>query len=187
MRMALGALPVALAMSVAGVATADPGTSVNALGPLQSVSSGTFAHKLSTVARPIPPLWADQLHLPHAQAVVAPILAPWGTLRFGDLVLPMSVLSQQQLDAINGAAAGQESQISTFARSVGVTPQRAASIASATVAGAVVGGVLTCAGFGLLLIASVVLIPLLPLDCAKDLVLGSIPGAAVGAVVGATR
>jgi hypothetical protein len=97
------------------------------------------------------------------------------------------MLSQRQLNLINGAAAGPESQISTFARSVGVGPRRSDSIASATVAGAVVGAAIGCTAGALFITATVVLIPLIPLDCAKDVILGGIPGAAVGMVVGATR
>jgi hypothetical protein len=103
------------------------------------------------------------------------------------MIVPVGVLSQRQLNQINRAGSGVQAQISAYFQSVGVPRRRADSIASAAVAGAVLGGVGLCVGSGVLLAATVILIPLIPLDCAKDLILGGVPGVLVGAAVGAVR
>lgn len=142
-----------------------------------------------SAVRPVPhyqyvaPLRPDRLHAPQATPPVAPILAPPGTLRFGDLLVPAPFLATPQLDQVNGVSAGYESQISTAARSVGIAPSRADSIASAAVAAGVAVGTAACVYEGVLFTIVLLTIPM----CAVGAVAFGLPAALIGAGVGGLR
>jgi hypothetical protein len=145
-----------------------------------------------SAVRPLPayhyvaPLRPDRLHSPQPLPPVAPILAPPGTIRFGDLLVPAPFVAKPQLDQINAVGAGYESQISTAARSVGVAPSRADSIASAAVAAGVAVGTAACIYEGVLGGIATFLIGA-PLMCAVGVVAFGLPAALIGAGVGGLR
>ncbi|NUS45261.1 MAG: hypothetical protein HOQ24_16420 [Mycobacteriaceae bacterium] len=111
-------------------------------------------------------------------------------LRFGDLVVALPpFVPAEPVRQVNTASAANEAQIVAHLRSVGVAPRRAESMAAAMVGGAVGGAVIACVAGGAVLwmFLGVFSIPLLPFDCAKDIVLGGAAGALIGAAVGAAR
>ncbi|WP_147471590.1 hypothetical protein [Nocardia stercoris] len=98
-------------------------------------------------ARAIPgqrlaPVEVDKLHLPNLAALptVAPIQAPDGVLRFGDLesgyrpLLPDDAAAQ-----INDAAAHSEAQFASTLDAAGFDPTRSDRIAASTMAGGAIG------------------------------------------------
>lgn len=136
----------------------------------------------------VAPLRPETLHAPEPEPQVAPIVAEPATLRVGDIVSAApDFLDADQVNQINATFARPEADISQFARSVGVAPSRADSVASAAVAGAIAGAALGCAIPSTILAATVVGVVLTPLSCASWGVGGFIAGGLIGAGVGGLR
>lgn len=87
------------------------------------------------------PVDVGHLHAPVAVPNVAPIKPLPGTIRVGGFQMPApDFIPANVRDGINGAAAGAESQVTTFARSVGVSAGRSDRIAGGAALGALAGG-----------------------------------------------
>jgi hypothetical protein len=172
------AVPLAMSAETAAAATApaQPGMTAPAQpGPAMSAQPGiTTAPVVSTGPQgqaPLPdeivpatdfaptrpvsrtqyaaPLRVNRLHAPQAVPPVARIVPPPSEVRVGNFVAPAPAwLPRGPLDAINTTSAGYESQISQYARSIGVPPSRADRIAAATVADTVAGGMVGAAVAG---------------------------------------
>lgn len=170
------ALPLALSTETVAAAPSQPGVTTPAQpGPTISAQPGiTTTPMVSTAPQgqaPLPdeivpatdlaptrPLWrpryaaplrVNRLHEPLATPPVARIMAAPSEVRVGDFTAPAPAwLPKSSLDGINTVSAGYESQISQYARSIGVPPSRADRIAAATVADIVAGGMLGAAVAG---------------------------------------
>ncbi|MFI6868187.1 hypothetical protein [Nocardia sp. NPDC050406] len=136
----------------------------------------------------VAPLRPEALHAPEPEPAVAPIVVEPVTIRIGDMVTAApDFLAADQVDQFNAVFARPEADISQFARSVGVAPSRADSVASAAIAGAVGGAALGCGVVGGIALATVIGAPLAPIGCVSWGVLGGITGAAIGAGIGGLR
>ncbi|GAB2720924.1 hypothetical protein GCM10027089_51010 [Nocardia thraciensis] len=136
----------------------------------------------------VAPLEPQALHAPEPSPPVAAIVPAPRILRAGDLSTPApDFLAPDQIDQINSIPAGPEAQISQFARSVGVAPSRADSVAAGAVAGAIQGAVVGCAVAGGFALATVILSPLSPIACAGWGAAGFAAGAMIGAGNGGMR
>ncbi|WP_147265904.1 hypothetical protein [Nocardia puris] len=131
----------------------------------------------------VAPLKVGELHPPEPTPPVAVIVPPSDTLRAGDLnVVAPDFLSPQQVHDINSVFAGPEAQISQFARSVGVAPTRADSVAAGAVGGAVTGALIGCGAGVAVGAATLFMAPLMvPVGC----VLMGTGFSAVGGLIGA--
>ncbi|WP_280265324.1 hypothetical protein [Nocardia wallacei] len=128
----------------------------------------------------VAPVEPQALHAPEPSPPVAQIVPPPRQLRAGDLTTPApEFLAPEQIDGINATTAVPEAQISQFARSVGLPPSRADTVASSAIAGAAVGATVGCAVGAVAGLASlgVMSIP-------ACLILGALNGTA-GGLVGA--
>ncbi|MGW6375397.1 insoluble domain protein [Rhodococcus sp. NPDC055112] len=173
----VGVIPLAIAITCAGPAFAQPGVMVPeaeqpgvvaefAPEPAQAPEVEPAASEPKTYwiappveyaevpTRPVPtydyteysepvaPVQIQELHLPVAVEVVAPIEAPKERLRIGDFVSDQpNWLSDEYLDRTNNTSAVIEAQVNTFWKSIGVDAERSDRIAAATVGGAASGAV----------------------------------------------
>ncbi|TSE00001.1 hypothetical protein FOS14_09240 [Skermania sp. ID1734] len=139
------ALPVAIAAAGAGVANADPVTpAVPFPVVLNDVAYQAPAVRNAPGIRPIPeagllgPIMG--LHAPTPVAPVAPIAAPPGKIRIGDLQVDTpSVLDAPTTKQINDTAAGMEAQLATAGDSIGLSPQRSDRLAASTLGDTAIG------------------------------------------------
>ncbi|WP_328394767.1 hypothetical protein [Nocardia sp. NBC_00416] len=119
------------------------------------------------------------LHAPVPVTPVAPIEAPPGTLRIGNLTMTVPFDARE----VNQGAAQTEAQLATFLDSVGVERSRSDRIAAQTMGSALVGAAIGTA------VATPVAIPFAMLGAAAGFVAG-IPflptGLVIGPVLGAT-
>ncbi|MBP1161374.1 hypothetical protein ABIC28_001636 [Rhodococcus sp. PvR044] len=163
-------------------------------------------------SEPVEPVQFQELHLPVAVEVVAPIEAPKERLRVGDFVSDQpNWLSDEYLNRTNNTSAVIEAQVNTFWKSIGVDAERSDRIAAATVGGAAAGavtGAMTAGvpfavggaliggtiggnigvGIGNAFIPGLGWVAAAPIGTAAGAAIGAaaagIPAAAVGAVVG---
>lgn len=183
-RAAIGTLPLVAAVMCAGVANANPHSGHDAWSPQgqpgeTTDSPAVMADQAAPASdysrsRPVPqqhyaaPIDPGKLHAPMPQRPVAPVIAPPGTIRIGGLVTPApDWIPSGVRDQINTSAADSEAQVSTAARSVGITPARADRVAAGTAEGAGIG-------FGVGAIPGAVLLG----------TVGAVLGGAVGGLVG---
>lgn len=164
-RVAAGVLPMAIAVAVGGVSAANassagsgtgnsgsqPGITTGPGVPVAAPNSPAVRQDQAAPStdyagdRPVPvqryaaPVNVGKLHAPVPVRPVAPIVAPPGTIRVGDAIMPAAWMPAVVRDRINVTAAGAEAQVSTFARSIGVSPNRSDRIAGS----AAVGGLVT--------------------------------------------
>ncbi|MFC7448301.1 insoluble domain protein [Rhodococcus daqingensis] len=172
---AVGVIPLAIAITCAGPAFAQPGVMVpeaeqpgvvaeSAPEPVQEAEPVVDEPKTYWIAppaeyaevptRPVPtyeyteytepvaPVQIQELHLPVAVEVVAPIEAPKERLRIGDFVSDQpNWLSDEYLNRTNNTSSVIEAQVNTFWKSIGVDAERSDRIAAATVGGAASGAV----------------------------------------------
>ncbi|MFI1912174.1 hypothetical protein [Nocardia sp. NPDC020380] len=147
----------------------------------------------------IAPLQPQTLHAPDPTPPLAEIVPAPRILRAGDLTIGApDFLNADQIDQVNSTFARPEADISQFARSVGVAPSRADSVASGAIAGALVGGAMgaglgVAAGtLGSLIAGMVILTPIIgavvvPLYAIPLAGIGAAAGAAIGAGIGGLR
>lgn len=163
--------------------------------PAQDEAGVAPASDYAAPTRPVPkrtyvaPFHPEKLHAPAPMPTVAPIAPPPDMIRLGDMSAPRpDWLPQDTANQINSTGAGWESQISTVARSVGVAPSRADTVASAAVAGAI-GGVASLAVYvgGLCVISSglgclgaIVFSPVIALVGTGSALAGGLVGAGTG-------
>jgi hypothetical protein len=193
-----------------GAAPADPSAvPPDAARPTPPVSASR--NDLST-NRPMPdpgvlaPIVPQRLHLPNPAAsapAVAPIEAPPGTLRVGDVVIGRpDWLSSEQGKQINDAIAGPEAGIAQTLDSAGFEPSRsdriAANVLGATAIGASVGSMVAApvASIGAVIGAvsgAIAGIPMFPTGTVATTIFGAAigyafvasPAIAIGAAIGA--
>jgi hypothetical protein len=152
-RATIGVLPLAIAVVCGGVAFADkPSPTVTGPMVVPPISPRVARDQAAPPTdygpdRPVPapryaaPVDVTRLHAPAPTRPVAPIVAPVNTIRIGQFQAPAPAgLSSGLRDEIDTAAATVEARISTYCRSVGVSPNRCDRIAGAATAGAIVGG-----------------------------------------------
>jgi hypothetical protein len=241
----VGVIPLAIAITCAGPAFAQPGVMVpeaeqpgvvveSAPAPAPEAEPAAPEPKTYWIAppveyaevptRPVPnydyteysepvePVQIQELHLPVAVEVVAPIEAPKERLRVGDFVSDQpNWLSDEYLNRTNNTSAVIEAQVNTFWKSIGVDAERSDRIAAATVGGAAAGavtGAMTAGvpfavggaliggtiggnvgvGIGNAFIPGLGWVAAAPIGTAAGAAIGAaaagIPAAAVGAVVG---
>jgi hypothetical protein len=231
----VGVIPLAIAITCAGPAFAQPGVVVeSAPAPAPEAEPAAPEPKTYWIAppveyaevptRPVPnydyteysepvePVQIQELHLPVAVEVVAPIEAPKERLRVGDFVSDQpNWLSDEYLNRTNNTSAVIEAQVNTFWKSIGVDAERSDRIAAATVGGAAAGavtGAMTAGvpfavggaliggtiggnvgvGIGNAFIPGLGWVAAAPIGTAAGAAIGAaaagIPAAAVGAVVG---
>ncbi|MGW4773636.1 hypothetical protein ACWEO2_37065 [Nocardia sp. NPDC004278] len=139
--------------------------------------------------RPVAPLEMGSLHAPAPSPQVAVIVPEPAVVRFGDLSMPApDFLSAEQVAQVNSIGAGPEAEISRFARSVGVAPSRADSVASAAIAGAAQGAAIGCGVGAAMGAITIVAAPILsPIGCVSWALMGGMTGALVGAGQGGLR
>lgn len=203
--LAAGAVPLVIAAAAAGIAGATPVTNstssttapnIATTQPADTAYQSAQLRHVENGPRPMPtrdflaPI--GPLHLPTAVPPVAPIQAPPGTIRVGDIVVGApAFLNPDQIAQINNTAAGVEAQIATFGDSIGLDPSRSDRAASAIVGDTVIGASVAGSTFGLPLAATgavigainglVVGLPFAPVG----LVIGPIASAAIGAAFSA--
>ncbi|WP_051637627.1 hypothetical protein [Rhodococcus sp. UNC363MFTsu5.1] len=169
----VGVIPLAIAITCAGPAFAQPGVMVPEaeqpgvvaesapapepapeVEPVEEPKTYWIAPPVEYAevpTRPVPtydytepvaPVEFQELHLPVAVEVVAPIEAPKERLRIGDYVSDQpNWLSDEYLNRTNNTSAVIEAQVNTFWKSIGVDASRSDRIAAATVGGAAAGAV----------------------------------------------
>ncbi|WP_330184794.1 hypothetical protein OHB26_15105 [Nocardia sp. NBC_01503] len=136
----------------------------------------------------IAPLQPETLHAPEPAPQLAEIVPDPKVLRAGDLSMAApDFLNTDQIDQINSTFARPEADISQYARSLGVAPSRADSVAASAIAGAVQGAVIGCGIGATLQIVTVIAFPLTPLTCLTWGATGGIAGAVIGAGMGGLR
>lgn len=136
----------------------------------------------------IAPIQPETLHAPEPSPPVAEIVPEPKVVRAGDLSMAApDFLSAEQIDQINTTFSKPEADISQYARSLGVAPSRADSVASSAIAGAVQGAIIGCSIGATLQIVTVIAFPLAPLTCLTWGATGGIAGGLIGAGMGGLK
>lgn len=204
---ALGAIPLALAIVGAGAVTAGP-SHASQITQSEQVTQwvrgdtpntrrykdiDTAENTLSSLqgARPQPDTDylapVGQLHLPVQVAPVPPIMPPPGRIRVGDLeATPPDWLDKRLTTQINDQSAVGEAAVATFLDSIGMERSRSDYVAEQTVGTAAVGMVVGTAASAAFAVGAVAIGgPGGLMPAAMVLETGPMLGAAVGGVVGA--
>lgn len=206
---AVGAVPLVLALVGTGTANAEPARSATVnqpereaswppaeapnIRPYEGLRIPDNTHSSLQWSRPAPDKSylapVGVLHPPVPVAPVPPIAPPPGQFRFGDVTVPApDWIDREQAIQINDGAAMAEANLATFLDSVGMERSRSDRIAGQTIGTAAQGAVVGAAAAAPLALTGAMVggvaglvagLPLLPVG----LVAGPMLGAAVGAAV----
>ena len=111
--------------------------------PLANFDYTTNTHTAPTAAYDATPIDYSQLHLPSPVEIIAPIIAPRDTLRFGTFHLAQpNWVTDADRERTNNTTSVVESMVATFWHSTGVPLDKAKRESAAQIAGAA-GGALT--------------------------------------------